>query len=256
MKVFVLHLERSTDRKKHMMEEVKKHHLDYEIFPAFDCLGLTDEDLSEFCDMETVKRLSNYLTPGMVCASKSHYLIYQKIIEENLDCALIVEDDVVFDRNIISVLDNIEKNINPNEVILLHYMSWEPLTLLNERSVPVSDIFTIYESKENFPFVNSAAGYIVTKDAAKTLSEYVMPIKNGTDNWAKFLEDGGFNSLRFVYPRPIDVAGFKSNATPGKNKLWNFVTSIIDKYKIPFLFSYFRTARLKSVESRSKIVVE
>lgn len=238
-----------------MLAEAEKHGLDFEIFPAFDCLGRSKTDYEQFCDMEALERHPDWLTPGMVCACYSHYLIYQKIISENLDMALVTEDDVVFSPHINSILGAIEKNIRANEVILLHYMSFSEIPLSKASATEIGGGSSIYEGIDSFSNANSAAGYVITREAAKTMSDFVLPVRHGTDSWQQFLEGGGIQSLRFAYPQPIEVVGFKSKATPSKNKHWNRVTEFIDEYRIPGLFHFFRFLRLRSVHNRSRVAI-
>ena len=256
MKTIVLHLERALDRRKHMLAEAEKHGLDFEIFPAFDCLGLHKSDYEQFCDMAAMEKYPDWLTPGMVCACYSHYLIYQKIISENLDMALVTEDDVVFSPNINEILTGIENSIKANEVILLHYMAFSEIPLSKTSAIDIGGGTSVYEGVNSFANANSAAGYVITREAAKTLSEFVLPVRYGTDCWRDFLEGGGIKAVRFAFPQPIEVVGFKSKATPSKNEQWNRITEFIDNNRIPGLFHLFRYLRLRSVRNRSRVAIK
>lgn len=256
MKTYILHLERAFERGKHMIKEAEKHNLDYEIFKAFDCLNLTENDFEKFVDIQAMKKSPSWLTPGMVCACYSHYLIYQKIIADNVECALITEDDVIFTEEILDILSEIEKNIYKNEVILLHYMSFSSVKLKSGKLVKLTKKYRLFNGEDEFPNVNSAAGYVITKDAAKTLSNIILPVKYGTDSWRDFKRDNGIKSLRFVYPMPIHVVGFKSMATASKSKIWNGLTEFIDNNKIPPFYQLLRYMRLKSIKSRSNIILD
>ncbi len=174
-----------------MLAEATRHGLDFELFPAFDCLGRSKADYEQFCDMAAMERHPNWLTPGMVCACYSHYLIYQKIIDENLGMALVTEDDVVFSPHIKSILEAIEKTVKMNEVILLHYMSFNEIALSKASRVEIGGGVSIYEGVDSFPDVTSAAGYVITREAAKTMSDFVLPVRHGTDSWHQFVEGGG-----------------------------------------------------------------
>src|SRR3954471_10994699 len=129
MKTYIINLERSVQRREHILSEVDKIGLEYEIVKAVDGSQLSSHDFDQLCDMETVRKFPEWLSPGMIGASLSHRSVYSKIIENNDRAALVVEDDAVLPNSLAEILDGISSVIMPNEIILLYYSSFEPLQL-------------------------------------------------------------------------------------------------------------------------------
>jgi hypothetical protein len=73
--------------------------VDYEFF-----YGAYGGDL----DVTPYRELGSGLTRGQLSCALSHYQIYQKIVDENIENALILEDDCFFGENIL----NIEQYVN------------------------------------------------------------------------------------------------------------------------------------------------
>jgi glycosyl transferase, family 25 len=256
MKTYIVHLKRAKERGRHIIAQAKRHNLDFEIIEALDCRTLTDDDYARFCDLEAMRLYPNWLTPGLVCACYTHYLVYQKILEDNVDQALIVEDDVIFSTGINKLLDRIGEEMVSNEVILLHYLTLKSIRLEKASAVKLSDKFSLMDADTSEHTV-SAAGYVVSREMAAELSDFVLPIRQGGDSWGRFFTEGPIERIRYVYPRPIESAGFKSTVRAAVQiKLRAQLTTYVDDNRIQPFFSIFRAFRKRSMKYRSSIIVE
>ncbi len=106
-KVYVLTLKRARERIEHFTKELEG--LQYEIFYGKD---------KELFVVEALKRTNIYneflarkhhrygkpMPPGMIGCSWSHRLIYEDIVKNDYQKALILEDDIVIDQNALSIL--------------------------------------------------------------------------------------------------------------------------------------------------------
>jgi GR25 family glycosyltransferase involved in LPS biosynthesis len=90
MKVFVLHYSKLVERKTHVIEQLRLQHItDYEFVELFDKDEITDAQKSDFTP--------NYATNIMSLFLK-HIHVY-KLVAEQYDNALILEDDVILHPN-------------------------------------------------------------------------------------------------------------------------------------------------------------
>ena len=88
-KIFVLTIPSFTDRIENMKQRLEG--VDYEFF-----CGTYGGDL----DVTPYREAGSRLTRGQLSCALSHYNIYKKIVEEDIQNALILEDDCIFTENI------------------------------------------------------------------------------------------------------------------------------------------------------------
>ncbi|HEV7331932.1 MAG TPA: glycosyltransferase family 25 protein [Flavisolibacter sp.] len=105
-KVFVITLRRATDRHAHIQRELDGLH--YELFFGRDKQDFTVEQLErEGIYNEALARkhhrYGKAMPPGMIGCSWSHAEVYKTILNEGHQKVLILEDDVVIDKNAVAV---------------------------------------------------------------------------------------------------------------------------------------------------------
>ncbi|MHA2055825.1 MAG: glycosyltransferase family 25 protein [Candidatus Hodarchaeales archaeon] len=88
-RIFVLTIPSFTDRIENMKQRLEG--VDYEFF-----YGTYGGDL----DVTPYREAGSRLTRGQLSCALSHYNIYKKIVEEDIQNALILEDDCIFTENI------------------------------------------------------------------------------------------------------------------------------------------------------------
>src|SRR4051812_48515341 len=143
MKTYIINLERSVQRREHILGEVKRYKLDYELTKAVEGAKLTEDDKERLCDMNEVRKYPDWLSPGMLGCSLSHYNVYKKIVDDNVDIALVLEDDVILPDSLPTLLADIKEQIATNEVISLYYFSLKPCILSDRDVVEISNGFTL-----------------------------------------------------------------------------------------------------------------
>jgi glycosyl transferase family 25 len=251
MKTYIINLEHSAQRREHIVAEVDRIGLEYEIVKAVDGSQLSSQDFDKLCDMETVRKFPQWLSPGMIGASLSHRLVYSRIIENNDRAALVIEDDAILPDSLAEIVAGISSVIMPNEVILLYYSSFEPLQLSTVNAARVAEKHTIM-----YPmFLKGVVGavcYVITNQAAKNMVDGVMPIAAAPDSWIDFTAKGMFDSIRCVYPMDVGHLGVKSviNATAqGKARRW--LTEFVERNKIPIFYEFLIRIRKNQVLPRT-----
>ncbi|MBK8309967.1 MAG: glycosyltransferase family 25 protein [Chitinophagaceae bacterium] len=108
MKVHVINLKGSVDRRRSIESQLQKLKISFEIIEAVDGSALSDEELRDKADMDEVAKYPEWLTKNVIATSLSHMSVYKHICNSTDDWHLILEDDVILAENVKSVLQHIE----------------------------------------------------------------------------------------------------------------------------------------------------
>ncbi|MDE9545148.1 glycosyltransferase family 25 protein [Xenorhabdus bovienii] len=193
MKIFIVNLKKHTQRKEKMQNQANKLGLHIEFIEAVYGPEINDEKLKRIAyDYPNCK-----LTKGEIGCSLSHLKIYKKIIDDNIEYALILEDDAVLSENITEYIKNIKNSDNirkPNVYLLSEVISYIKNYNLH------SNIYKSYHAC-------GAHGYIINKKAAKKLLSKLQPIKYEADMWWIFRFRNYIN-VYCIIPHLIDTSDF------------------------------------------------
>jgi len=96
-KTFIINLKRDTERKKHVELQLEKENITpYEFISAVDGQNGDLEHYQFNILPDWVEPFtSKVMTKGECGCALSHYNIWIKIVQENIDYALILEDDII-----------------------------------------------------------------------------------------------------------------------------------------------------------------
>ena len=92
--IWVINLARSTERRAYITAHLEALGLPFEIAPAVDGRELTPEELAEVYDpVQAIAAIGREMSPSEIGCALSHLRLYQRMATENIDTALIIEDD-------------------------------------------------------------------------------------------------------------------------------------------------------------------
>ncbi|HWD12737.1 glycosyltransferase family 25 protein [Pseudochrobactrum sp. sp1633] len=95
IKAFIIHLERATERRAQVSELVSQLPVPAEIITAIDAKQLRDADVTQAYQPRLHKPYYPFrLSRNEVACFLSHRKTWQAIVDQNLDAALVLEDDV------------------------------------------------------------------------------------------------------------------------------------------------------------------
>ena len=122
MQVYVVSLKDSVDRQKSIITQCEKLDINPIFIEAVNGKSLSESEISQYCNQEKAKQLyGRELLLGEIGCALSHKKIYQKIVDENIPYAVILEDDAIVESDIKRVVSLvIEKNISCDVVLLGH----------------------------------------------------------------------------------------------------------------------------------------
>ena len=117
-KIFLINLDRSTDRLDACGHELQRLKLDYERIQAVDGLALSDEEVSQ---VYSVKK-SDYqktLSKTELACYLSHQKVFHEIKKQKLNFAVVLEDDFLINESFLSAIESLQKFKEPWDIVKL-----------------------------------------------------------------------------------------------------------------------------------------
>lgn len=234
MHAYVINLARSLDRRAHITAELKKIGIDYEIVTAVDGRDL---DLHDQTAVDPSFLTHVMCTAGSAGATLSHLSVYRKIIDDGLEKALVLEDDVILPTDLESLVDAVGNQLVGAEVALLSVDSPAPCKMSPEGSIQLPSA-RLLALPIDVSQPRSGGAYIITREACERMVEHLLPIRVPADAWGFFYREGLLDRVRCVVPIPVHK-NHKLTSTIGFYSLGDGVRArLIEplmRHKIPFL---------------------
>jgi glycosyl transferase, family 25 len=250
-KAIVINLETSSERREKIVRQLKEIQLDYAVVKAIDGkkISLPHPEI----DNDFAQKNGYWIPNGLFACSLSHLKAYKLVVEEQLDFALILEDDTKLNARIPAFLQYLENNFYATgkhtfDLMLLYYASWERCTLA--RTGYVFEDYLIVKP-ENQKQLITANAYVVTAELCKRMIAFQTPLKATSDSWYAYLENDIIKEVYGVYPFLAEAADAKSDIDYVRNKYLNSILKGVNQLKIPFLYDWM-TMRRK--EQRYKMI--
>ncbi|WP_085906423.1 glycosyltransferase family 25 protein [Kiloniella majae] len=193
--IFIINLERSAERRNKIEKKFSAIGLNYEFHKAFDGRELDWKSLPNYAHSYRLKEFGKDMTPNEIGCYLSHFTLFERILNEGLEMALIIEDDVNITEELPTVLENIKNVKTPWDMIRLASSRDRKFEILE----PVTEITNLVKLKGN---ACGAVGYILNQSGAKKLHSYcktiIHPVDIAMDRvWENKLQ------IRAVFPFPI-----------------------------------------------------
>lgn len=169
MKIFVISLASSVDRRKNIISQMAEQFLSFEFLDAIN--GQTEQHpiLNAYCNKRRVSRKGYSLKPGELGCFASHYLLWEKCLILN-EPIVILEDDVLLKKALSETLFYVRKHIHQLGLIRLSR------TLLDPSFITLSYFSDTAKMVKYTKPAKGGMGYVLSPDAAKKLI-------NSTENW-------------------------------------------------------------------------
>lgn len=190
-KIYLINLERSTDRLEHFMNEVKKHSIPLDKLQIFKAIDATTH---EFTKEESVLlgHISHEIKT-VQCNFLSHYYCWKDSLEKGYQYTLILQDDVYFVNDICDKIDNIVHHLpNDAEIVNLGLHSLSTGHFFRDFPIHAEYDRSFYTAEENIvndyickwkKGVNPASlAYIINCKNAMNIFEGFSTIKVAMDN--------------------------------------------------------------------------
>ena len=237
MKTYYVSLDRAQERRIHIQRHLALRQLDAVRIEAVDGEELTREQLEVLCDMGRVDRLRHWLTNGAIACALSHKRAYEQMLQQGDRVAFIVEDDIWLPEDIGQILEAVEEEIGPDEIILLMITSSLPAAFsrVGMKQLWKGGPGLCYPM--DLSQTVCAAAYCIGRSAAEGLLRVNTPVAAVADSWRWFHNNGAFASLRVLHPTRVTTMNFKSSIGY-LSGLGAGAATLIDRLRPPFLHNW------------------
>lgn len=184
MKTYVINMLKDTVKRAQIEAQLAKHpELDYQIWEAVEGRKLTEQEQAKLILPEFKQRYGKSASLPAAGCSLSHASIYKEMMDKDIQCALILEDDarLANDLKIEDCLDAIN-NDKPSAILLtpdFWYMKNDLVKVIDGKYC----IFNLYNAY-------MTSGYIINKAGAELLYKINFPIQYTADAWQIFIRKG------------------------------------------------------------------
>ena len=221
--IFVVNLKRRPDRKQQIELRLKNLGIkNYEITEAVDGQQLP-EDLSNVYNQTKSRQIHRQLKRSEVACSLSHINIAKRIIDENIDYAIILEDDAELSINFKTFIKDFNLEPNKFDFLILGIFSSNqffngklktkvaPYELHEKESITYLDkiefnignttIHKTHYPSQKLDYVHGTHAYMLSNKGARKLLELNYPVIVEADNvWNYF-----YNTCETYFTNPILV---------------------------------------------------
>lgn len=186
IQIFIINLKKDSKKKEHMQKHCEKNYLNPIFIEAIYGNDLNKNTISQVYSKDlALKYTGRELTKGEIGTALSHLGIYRQMIDQKIQTALILEDDVDFEINNQDLIGIIEKLPRDWECVMLGHHT--------KRSRDIDTLASFWNKKqidENLQCVRFAEqpwggyGYILNQDGAlKRLNDFKI-INRPIDDWS------------------------------------------------------------------------
>lgn len=180
IKTYVINLEASKERKVYMDSVLKEFGtLDIEYIKAVDGRNMSIEEKNKYFDRKKFKKRNSIeVRDGEIGCTLSHQKCYRKIVNENIEYALILEDDIEICgdlNNAIILVDRFLKTEEPM-VILLSGRYWYTSKKSIDNNHKLTNVYDAFLTHSYL--INNSAAKLLIEDKPYILADDWMYIKN------------------------------------------------------------------------------
>lgn len=206
MKTFLINLDKNPERLEKARQRLTAIGVEFERIPAIYGKSLSDEEKKRSVNaFRWWCAQGRPIRDGEIGCALSHYMIYRKMIAENMTCACILEDDNAYRDSFAAVVEEIERLLNvskPQVVLLTNFTDDRGGGSRVEICRTLSD--------------QTTSAYILTLPAAKALLVANLPIQVPCDYWRRWTKRGlielfhGFPTVAVQDGRPLFSYGIET----------------------------------------------
>ncbi len=214
--ITVINLKKDTDRKAHITQQLNSLNFEFCFFEAIYGADLSDKEFDiAYNPKNSIKMGRGLLSKNEIGCALSHFGIYQKMLDDDIDKMIILEDDVTLDQEFkkaLSIIDCLPKNW---ELFLLNYQQH----LSNKKelcnfNIKLKNNPTLFDIKLSPTFRSSAAAYVINKRGAKRMLSYKDFIYQALDYYTGNYK---FMNVYIIYPKVVKHS-YIFNSSIGGNR--------------------------------------
>ena len=210
--VFVINLEKSADRRANMTAQLTPLHIDYTFFKATNGHALDIDTMPIYDKMRRRLYFGRGLTKGEIGCLLSHKAVYQHMVDNNIDRAIIFEDDVSIEPNFPQLIHEIIAA--PVQWDLIRFLAYDKVQKIGR------DVFVLPTKPHTLARIpttsGGAYGYLLTQHAARTLLHHLQKTELPVDMLHGYVWRTGLETF-ILRPSPV-AADLYNESTIGLSR--------------------------------------
>lgn len=215
--VFVINLEQSADRRADMAKRLNPLRVSYTFFKAVNGHALDIDTLPDYDKMRRRLYFGRDLSKGEIGCLLSHRAVYQHMVDNNIERAIVLEDDVHIDPGFPQVVRDILQS--PVKWDVIRFLAYEKVQKIGR------DIFTLPTlTGEGKPHVlaripttsGGAYGYMLTQHAAREFLRHMQKNALPVDILHGYVWRTGLETF-ILRPSPV-AADLENESTIGLSR--------------------------------------
>ncbi len=202
--ITIINLKKDIDRRDNIARQLDNLNLKFDFFEAI----YGDELSAEELDLAYNPKLSidsgiRALTKGEIGATLSHFGVYQKMVDDDIDEMIIFEDDIAIGQDCVTALDVVEYLPKNWEVFLLGYsLRTKQDSRLCHFNVNLENNPTSFGIGVPLKVLGGAFSYVINKKGAQRMLSYKSSIHRVIDYYTS---DRHMINVYTIYPRVANV---------------------------------------------------
>ncbi len=197
--IFIISLADAENRRKPLLDQLTEQGLDWEVFHAIDAQNGVPDQYEPLINREkSYKRMRRAMTEGEYGCALSHRAVYEKIIDDDLPGAIILEDDAILHSQF-------------GDFIRTDDLTYADMFIFDYLRVSVSrwqkriSVFDI-ELHKVLARPTRATGYSLSKQGAKKMLKATTPITHAADWPCDLYDIGAWATFPKLINHPDDDA--------------------------------------------------
>lgn len=194
MKIYVINLPLSRKRRRKMQQRLDSFNLRYEIVEA---ISSNEIDSNKINEINRKAPRGGDMKLAEVACVHSHSKALRKLVDDNEDVGIILEDDVVFHRKFAELACNISSKDLSEGPFLFYALFFSPTKIY--RSDSITERFHHYtvESVEN---IWGAMAYAVKREDAENLAARMLDTCCRADDWYYYVNNHVVKNVTVCFP--------------------------------------------------------
>ncbi len=217
IKTLLINLDRSPDRLVNATKNLQAHGIAFERIAAVDGNRLSEEQLAQLTEQDAISG-KTWITPQVVGCSLSHREAYKRIIDSNCDWGLVLEDDIEFTLHTEEIINKSIEHINTTDIFLL-YFHGKKKTFSKTGKIYIDSVVSFYPAA-SLEGGYSTGAYLLHRETAKKLYDYVFPVHISADSYHNFYNSGVIGGLWALLPPITRPSNFGSDITYSRIGKW------------------------------------
>lgn len=204
MQIFVISLQNSTDRRNSITTQCERLGVKPVFIDAIYGKDLSSSDIEKYCDQEKAKQLfGRELLLGEIGCALSHKKVYQKIVDEDIPYAIVLEDDAIIENEFIEAIKlTLASDVNWELVLLGHHKDASrgmssPLSIWEK-----AYLNSVYTLNRLADFGFGTYGYIISNRGANKLLLKIRSISRPIDHYTY---DSNMVNVYAIFPTVVEI---------------------------------------------------